>query len=466
MKQNEIRIKTISVKKLFGTFDHIIPLNLNDRVTIIHSLNGYGKTTMLKMTDFLLDFKLLSFFTFNFEEFRIDFINGEFISIVKKEIIPSTNSSGSDQEKINQLIICFFLDNNEITFEIDIYALKEILLSHSKNPNRNLNPNLRKINDDTWYDSSTSKIIYTQEAFLKNGQTIKSNEQRKIILNNFKDSEKLFNYLKRFRHYPVDTHRLFKVEIETDNFDTELNIATVDYFAEKLHDLINDYLSEFGSISEELDRSFPNRLLSLDNNIKTSDPDLLKSTMAELEGKRKELIDIGLLSEKKNHFQDIIPENIENEKINILSLYIEDSMKKLDVFYKDNFAEKVIQFKEIIDKKFKFKKILINSKNGFEFKALDGSDLPLQDLSSGEQHELVLLYALLFKVEENTLILLDEPEISLHISWQTEFLEDILKLVELSKFDILIATHSPEIISDRWDLTVELKEPENARLLQ
>ncbi|MEC4851793.1 MAG: AAA family ATPase, partial [Jaaginema sp. PMC 1079.18] len=79
------------------------------------------------------------------------------------------------------------------------------------------------------------------------------------------------------------------------------------------------------------------------------------------------------------------------------------------------------------------------------------------ELSSGEQHELVLLYELLFKVEPNSLVLIDEPELSLHVGWQVQFLKDLQEIVKLANLDILMATHSPDIIQDRWDLTVELK---------
>jgi hypothetical protein len=44
----------------------------------------------------------------------------------------------------------------------------------------------------------------------------------------------------------------------------------------------------------------------------------------------------------------------------------------------------------------------------------------------------------------------------LHIGWQNEFLNDLMKVIELGDFDVLIATHSPDIIGDRWDLTVQL----------
>ncbi len=80
-------------------------------------------------------------------------------------------------------------------------------------------------------------------------------------------------------------------------------------------------------------------------------------------------------------------------------------------------------------------------------------------LSSGEQHEVVLLYELLFRFEPDSLVLIDEPEISLHVAWQKKFLEDLAKITELASLDVLIATHPPELIHKRWDLTVELASP-------
>lgn len=79
------------------------------------------------------------------------------------------------------------------------------------------------------------------------------------------------------------------------------------------------------------------------------------------------------------------------------------------------------------------------------------------DLSSGEQHLIILIYELLFKVESNTLLLIDEPELSMHISWQREFVDDLLKIIELNPIDVILATHSPSIINDHSNLMVAFK---------
>ena len=68
-----------------------------------------------------------------------------------------------------------------------------------------------------------------------------------------------------------------------------------------------------------------------------------------------------------------------------------------------------------------------------------------------------MTYELLFKVEPNSLILIDEPEISLHVEWKMQFLKDLQEITKLAHLNVLISTHSPTLIHDRWDLTVALK---------
>jgi predicted ATP-binding protein involved in virulence len=75
----------------------------------------------------------------------------------------------------------------------------------------------------------------------------------------------------------------------------------------------------------------------------------------------------------------------------------------------------------------------------------------------------VLLYELLFKTEPNTLILIDEPEISLHVMWQKEFVKDLLEIAKLKNISFCLATHSPQIINGQWDLVTDLYELVNKK---
>jgi predicted ATP-binding protein involved in virulence len=44
----------------------------------------------------------------------------------------------------------------------------------------------------------------------------------------------------------------------------------------------------------------------------------------------------------------------------------------------------------------------------------------------------------------------------LHVSWQKRFISDLQKIQQIHPIDVIVATHSPQIINDRWDLVREL----------
>lgn len=138
-------------------------------------------------------------------------------------------------------------------------------------------------------------------------------------------------------------------------------------------------------------------------------------------------------------------------------VYLNDLEQKLSVF--DELLEKLELFTSILnERRFTYKSIAIDREKGFYFKTTKDKILDLNELSSGEQHEVVLLYELIFKTRPGIMVLIDEPEISLHISWQKEFLDDLLRIIKIQDFQVLIATHSPSIINDRWDLVYNLEK--------
>jgi predicted ATP-binding protein involved in virulence len=145
----------------------------------------------------------------------------------------------------------------------------------------------------------------------------------------------------------------------------------------------------------------------------------------------------------------------------VLPLYVSDVVQKLEVF--DQLLRKIELLKSIVQDRFSFKSIAISKEKGFTFTSALNEPLQATHLSSGEQHMLVLLSELLFTVEPNSLVMIDEPEISLHVAWQQSFLRDVKTTTELASFDILIATHSPQIVNENWDFTVALNPPEELR---
>jgi len=137
----------------------------------------------------------------------------------------------------------------------------------------------------------------------------------------------------------------------------------------------------------------------------------------------------------------------------ILSIYAMDAKKKLEVF--DDLHVKVKKFKNFINSRLTSKKVSVCA-NGLQVSKNGSHTLNLELLSSGEQHQIVMLYNLLFQTTENSLILIDEPEISLHAALQERWLDDLQEIIILTDSRAIVATHSPEIIGRRWNLCVEL----------
>ena len=85
---------------------------------------------------------------------------------------------------------------------------------------------------------------------------------------------------------------------------------------------------------------------------------------------------------------------------------------------------------------------------GFQFSP-DNNVLPY--LSSGQARMASILDRVL-ELEPGTTILIDEPELSLHIDWQRSF----IKKVKTFLHPVVIATHSPDIIYHHPELVVEV----------
>ena len=87
----------------------------------------------------------------------------------------------------------------------------------------------------------------------------------------------------------------------------------------------------------------------------------------------------------------------------------------------------------------------------------NGTALQLNKLSSGERQILIMFYILLFHTEPGSLVILDEPEISLHVTWQQKLGDVFMDICRVRNLQMIVATHSPQVIHDKWDLARELK---------
>lgn len=447
-----MKIKRIVVKELFGIFDHDIPLNTNEHITIIHGPNGYGKTKLLTMVNAVFSSRYHDLRLVPFKDFSIYFDDRGKLCLKKKK--------GNDVDKRvkisngGQLIFEFSKPSTKPkTFEIKTSITRGLPLPLSMI--ERMIPALKRIGTSTWLHVPTQEKLSYSDVVTNYGNRLPSSflspegKNGPVWLKKIRDSIDI--------HF-IETQRLLSISAEGRMSEYEEHsqmVLTVLNYSEELAEAIQSKLAEYGSLSQSLDRDFPTRLFK-EKRAKEPTIEELKTKLKELEEKRSSLISAGFLDkEKEIDFKEL--RKIDDTNINVLSIYIEDVKKKLSVF--DDLTARIDLLLQIINSRFLHKQLSINKKDGFVFTTSEGKKLRPTSLSSGEQHELVILYEMLFKVGPDSLILIDEPELSLHVAWQQQFLEDLEKVTKLVGFDVLIATHSPQIINDRWDLTVELEGP-------
>ncbi len=127
-------------------------------------------------------------------------------------------------------------------------------------------------------------------------------------------------------------------------------------------------------------------------------------------------------------------------------------MKKLDYPNEaESIQNNIDQLLNIIDELFADtgKKVEISKGNNSTLVFhQDGKVLQLEQLSAGEKQLLLILMKVFLLEKKPSIVLMDEPELSLHIRWQRIIIE---KLRELNPYcQLIIATHSPGMFAAGW----------------
>ena len=443
-----MKVKTLAITDLFGNPGKITITfnNTNPNITILHGPNGIGKTTILSLLNAVLNGNLDYLYETYFSSIRITFSDG-FILNVKK--LKATNlSSFSDEipyivykdnkdneikvRKVNKTIQTNFTNDKEVSGGSWNIPNKKEFIDYFYN-------RLAGNTNQKQFDEYISK--------LKESISVKMINTNRLALNNL---ESIYELLKS------DSNNIDK-KMEEGNLK-DFPKETVLAFSKHLSDEIKSIKTRKEIESEKLDSSFPARLLKLAKKTQK------KITFQELDKDLTELLSISDelrnsgLSDKEfdvSIFNDSIPD----EMFPVIKLYIQDNLKKLS-FY-DELLTKVKAFIEIINERNGFinKKMSI-TQDGINFTStITNETIPIDRLSSGESHLLILYYYLIFLCSDNnSVILIDEPEISMHISWQEEFINCLEDICNLRNLQAIVTTHSPNIVNGHMSLLKGLAE--------
>jgi len=78
-------------------------------------------------------------------------------------------------------------------------------------------------------------------------------------------------------------------------------------------------------------------------------------------------------------------------------------------------------------------------------------------LSSGERHLLLLFCNSFVAVDRPSILMIDEPELSLNIKWQRKLIYSLLDCIGESPVQYLFATHSMELLAQHRDKVAKLE---------
>ena len=126
-------------------------------------------------------------------------------------------------------------------------------------------------------------------------------------------------------------------------------------------------------------------------------------------------------------------------------------------------AERLLTFERTLNSYFRDKRIKVEPRDGFSITNVSEEQLPEYNLSSGEYHLLYLMVAALTTQRRGTVLAIDEPELSMHISWQRRIIDSLRECSSNASPQLLLATHSPDIVGEYRDYLVEFGDTDELR---
>jgi ABC-type lipoprotein export system ATPase subunit len=388
-----VRVRHISVTGLFGVYNHEIPLQEEGRITIIHGMNGIGKTIVLRMIAEALTGKYDVLLNVPYERVELRLEDGSLLRV-------SNAGPGTGARLVHHPVVVHILADG--TKE----AVNYYMHGNDFAP------------EAPWLD------------VLRSAMSVQLVETGRLQT------------------------RPFVIEPGPRDDAAERLAVSVQEYSQDIHLRIEQRQFAYYKTWSQLAQSFPARILSK-NGVAPFSPDELRKRLMDL-GRRHDMLSSFGIEPPAEVILDV-SEDTDKPTLKTLSIYVRDMATALAVF--DELIARITMLTELVNSRFRNKRLAVRLERGFVISDRNGAEIPVTALSSGEQHELVMVYDLLFRTRPDTLVLIDEPEISLDILWQQEFIDDLSKIVELTSVDILIATHSPDVAGRHWGWTVALTGP-------
>jgi predicted ATPase len=447
-----IKISEFSIKKLFGVKNLKVPIK--DNKLILVGENGTGKSTFINILYSFLTFQWEKLQTYEFESVSAKINNRRFDlskDNLKHYLIPqkslakhrlyqrkffSNEDLYSSKSKVKQLELFEYMSDPEIIskdFNISISQtrkeLPKIWEKHKK-----ATENISNI-VDFLKSNQIEKILY-----LPTYRRIE--HELKDILP--KVSEHIEKYEKKYdmevKSY-IEFVR-FGMEDVKSIIDTKME-ELYNYFNSLLNNLSGKYLGEVIK-ADTLKFSGETRkwINSIDENI--IDALLIRIENEILSRRDKEALKRHILSIKNKKRLTKHDKIVLQYFINILAIYFNQNEKEVLVNRFVKVCNGYLHGKSFSYDTSRFKLNLYPKSSGLAIQPIE-----LDTLSSGEKQVVSIFSHIYLSTQENYLLLIDEPELSLSVPWQKMFLTDISKSETCR--GLFSATHSPFIFENELE---------------
>lgn len=439
------------VSNLFSRFRWTMALPTQaEPLRFLSAPNGYGKSTMLQMMDDIAHERWGNLTRTLFESATLVFDDDILLKI----------SRFTGPDSVNHIKIVLKQPGaDDIEDEVHPSATEAAELP-------DLPPWIRQLGPDRFRDTRYSETLSREELIAQLGPTLDSRRDKPEI----KDS--IRSVLKHLHVYYLNANRL-SVGIRSDQRrfgrasrrDKDRRPA-IEHVSDAVEELLQTTRWKSGRASEQAEASFPSRIIQALRESSSADHarhSSLAVRYAKIREQEESLRSLALT----DGVMDAIPAGDLEDK-GPVAVVLDEMMAGIERRFAilGQAARRLTLFRDTINGMFEDKQLRFrhrevwsrHSRGGLEVVDSGGAVVPLTALSSGEQQLIVMFGHVLFMsmLGPGGLVLLDEPEISLHPEWQMAVAQSLKKIAEVNEWRMLLATHSPTMIGDDWNDEIAL----------
>jgi len=430
-------VRQIDVENLFSRYSYLIEAKRDSSLLILYGDNGSGKTTILRMLFHLLSTArdrghLTSLGAVPFTRFEVTLDNGLQLFATRETPHPGPFTYGLKKDNSDPLTVDVLYDEKRgATVPRPLQRDLDTLLADIE---QCLGRDIYYIGDDRSLTSDrlpphegpdeshySSFVTYTAAAARHRRRTVRAllSDPRTEDLSN--TLERASNWI---RDTAIDATRIGTATTNQIYTDIIRRIAAQTSSAEESEHLTKALLTKLGDLEIRNNDYEPFGLSArLSGNV-------LRETIAGADPESRQLI------------------------IEILQPYLGSVEARLTAV--STLQSKLSRFVLWVNRFLKDKSVRVSVPTGIEIFTDDNQPLAPGQLSSGEQHLLLLLTSTLYAQQRPTLFVIDEPELSLNMKWQRQLPDALSECASGESTQFVLATHSFEILAHHQEEVVEL----------